>query len=50
MVAALSEHTHGCRFCQRLGRRLSVAGERPKFEEVSPGHWVETCPHCYQPS
>ena len=48
MVASLAEHTHGCRFCQRLGRRLSLTSERPKFEEVSPGHWVETCPRCYQ--
>jgi oligopeptide/dipeptide ABC transporter ATP-binding protein len=48
MVAALSEHTHGCRFCQRMGRRLSLTTERPKFEEISPGHWVETCPRCYQ--
>ena len=50
MVAALSEHTHGCRFCQRLGRRLAITGERPKFEEVSLGHWVETCPNCYHSS
>ena len=50
MVAALAEHTHGCRFCQRMGYRLSLTGERPKFAEVSPGHWVETCPRCYQPT
>ena len=48
MVAALSEHTHGCRFCQRLGRTSALTGERPKFAEVSLGHWVETCPRCYQ--
>ena len=51
MVAALGEHTHGCRFCQRMGRITSRGTrERPRFSEVSPGHWVETCPHCYHPS
>lgn len=52
MVASLADHTHGCRFCQRMGR-LNAGGvgtrERPGFSEVSPGHWVETCPECYQP-
>jgi oligopeptide/dipeptide ABC transporter ATP-binding protein len=46
MVASLAEHTHGCRFCQRMGR---ISRERPHFAEVSPGRWVETCPECYQP-
>jgi oligopeptide/dipeptide ABC transporter ATP-binding protein len=50
MVASLGEHTHGCRFCQRMGRTTSRSTrERPAFSEVSPGHWVETCPECYQP-
>ena len=49
MVASLGEHTHGCRFCQRLGRTSRSSRERPAFSEVSPGHWVETCPECYQP-
>jgi peptide/nickel transport system ATP-binding protein len=52
MVASLADHTHGCRFCQRMGR-LNAGGmgtrERPGFAEVSPGHWVETCPECYKP-
>jgi oligopeptide/dipeptide ABC transporter ATP-binding protein len=52
MVASLADHTHGCRFCQRMGR-ISAGGagtrERPGFAEVSPGHWVETCPECYKP-
>ena len=48
-VANLGDHAHGCRFCQRMGRTDRQSRERPKFEEVSPGHWVETCPHCYQP-
>ncbi|RYD36448.1 MAG: ABC transporter ATP-binding protein [Verrucomicrobiaceae bacterium] len=49
MVASLGDHAHGCRFCQRMGRTDRGTRERPKFEEVSPGHWVETCPFCYQP-
>ena len=55
MVASLGEHTHGCRFCQRMGRSTSggnsrTSRARPGFSEVSPGHWVETCPECYQPA
>ena len=49
MVAALGDYTHGCRFCQRMGRISRSTRERPAFAEVSPGHWVETCPECYQP-
>jgi oligopeptide/dipeptide ABC transporter ATP-binding protein len=49
MVASLAEHTHGCRFCQRMGRSAPGTRERPAFTEVAPGHWVETCPECYQP-
>jgi len=48
MVAPLNEHAHGCRFCQRL-ERLGSDTTRPAFEEVTPNHWVETCPKCYQP-
>jgi oligopeptide/dipeptide ABC transporter ATP-binding protein len=46
MVASLGEHVHGCRFCQRMGRRMTVTRERPKFKEVAPNHWVEVCPQC----
>jgi oligopeptide/dipeptide ABC transporter ATP-binding protein len=49
MVASLAEHTHGCRFCQRMGRIAPGTRERPAFSQVSPGHWVETCPECYKP-
>jgi len=49
MVASLADHTHGCRFCQRMGRSYAGTRERPGFSEVAPGHWVETCPECYQP-
>jgi len=44
MVAPLSDHAHGCRFCQRLGRTSSR--ERPQLIEINPGHWVENCPEC----
>jgi peptide/nickel transport system ATP-binding protein len=49
MVASLADYSHGCRFCQRMGRSTPVTRERPQFTEVSPGHWVETCPECYHP-
>ena len=48
MVASLADYSHGCRFCQRLGRSQLAPRERPVFAEVSPQHWVETCPLCYQ--
>jgi oligopeptide/dipeptide ABC transporter ATP-binding protein len=46
LVASLGEHTHGCRFCQRMGRKFSMTRERPKFKEVQPGHWLEICKEC----
>ena len=49
MVASLADHTHGCRFCQRMGRAAADSRQRPGYAEVSPGHWVETCPLCYTP-
>ncbi len=49
MVASLAEHSHGCRFCQRMGRSGPASRTRPVFAEVSPGHWVETCPECSKP-
>jgi peptide/nickel transport system ATP-binding protein len=49
MVASLADFSHGCRFCQRLGRNPPISRERPKFGEAAPGHWVELCPECYQP-
>lgn len=50
MVASLGDLTHGCRFCQRMGRTGPVSRERPKFGEAAPGHWVEMCPECYTPA
>jgi peptide/nickel transport system ATP-binding protein len=46
LVASLGEHTHGCRFCQRMDRKSSMTRERPKFKEVQPGHWLEICKEC----
>lgn len=45
-VAGLGEHTHGCRFCQRLGINAPITRERPPFKEVTPGHWLEICRNC----
>jgi oligopeptide/dipeptide ABC transporter ATP-binding protein len=45
-VASLAEYTHGCRFCQRLGKRATMTRERPKFMEVEPGRWLEICKEC----
>lgn len=42
----LGEHTHGCRFCQRLGINAPISRERPPFKEVTPGHWLEICRNC----
>ena len=49
IVASLADYTHGCRFCQRMGRITPITRERPRFIEVAPGHWVENCIECYQP-
>ena len=46
LVAGLGEHTHGCRFCQRMDRKSSMTRERPKFKEVQPGLWLEICKEC----
>lgn len=45
-VAGLAEYTHGCRFCQRMGRKSVATRERPVFKEVKPGHKVEICKEC----
>jgi oligopeptide/dipeptide ABC transporter ATP-binding protein len=46
MVASLADQTHGCRFCQRMGRIKNGTRERPRFIEISPNHWVEACAEC----
>ncbi|MDF1753202.1 MAG: ABC transporter ATP-binding protein [Verrucomicrobiales bacterium] len=48
-VPALHEMPDGCRFSTRAEVRHDEAAinNRPPFEEVSPGHWVEKCPFCF---
>ena len=50
-VPALRDMPNGCRFGARSGIEHSAEELeiRPQLEEVSPGHWVATCPKCYQP-
>ncbi|MDB4653028.1 ABC transporter ATP-binding protein [Akkermansiaceae bacterium] len=48
-VASIQDFVSGCRFCQRMGRDDSTfRRQRPEYREISPGHWVETCPECFQ--
>lgn len=47
MVASLGEHSHGCRFCQRMGRE-NTNTTRPLLIEASPNHWVEACDACFE--
>ena len=46
-VAAIRDFVPGCRFCQRMERDGPSLHERPPFQEVTPGHWVEACRICY---
>ncbi len=48
-VASIHDFVQGCRFCQRLGVPVSELTQKPEYREVSPNHWVETCPQCYKP-
>lgn len=47
-VASIHDFVKGCRFCQRMEVPLSQLTERPEFREITPGHWVETCPRCFE--
>ena len=47
-VASIHDFVKGCRFCQRMGVPVAELTERPEFREISPGHWVETCPRCFE--
>ena len=48
-VASIQDFVPGCRFCQRMDREDStLLRQRPEYREISPGHWVETCPECFQ--
>ena len=51
MVPSLSELKPGCRFAPRSGLDHSqeMLEERPPYEEIAPGHWVEGCPVCSKP-
>lgn len=51
MVPSLSELNQGCRFAPRSGLNHSseFLTERPPYEEITPGHWVEACPICSKP-
>jgi peptide/nickel transport system ATP-binding protein len=48
MVPSLSELNQGCRFAPRSGLNHppEFLEERPPYEEITPGHWVEACPIC----
>ena len=45
-VAAIQDFVPGCRFCQRMERTGDTLKNRPPYEEVSPGHFIERCPEC----
>jgi oligopeptide/dipeptide ABC transporter ATP-binding protein len=49
-VPSLDQMPSGCRFSTRADVKHDEASirERPPFEEISPGHWVEKCPFCYE--
>ena len=49
-VPSLDKMPSGCRFSTRADREHDENAKtiRPPFEEVSPGHWVEKCPFCYE--
>lgn len=45
-VASIQDFVPGCRFCQRLERTGDTLQNRPPYEEISPGHFIERCPEC----
>jgi len=45
-VASIQEFVSGCRFCQRMERGGDTLNTRPRYEEVEPGRFLETCPAC----
>ncbi len=49
-VPAIHEMPTGCRFSSRAPKEHDedAIKNRPPFEEVSPGHWVEKCPFCFE--
>jgi oligopeptide/dipeptide ABC transporter ATP-binding protein len=48
-VASIQDFVSGCRFCQRMERGdATILRQRPDYREITSGHWVETCPQCFQ--
>jgi peptide/nickel transport system ATP-binding protein len=49
-VPPLEKMPKGCRFSTRAPKPHDEAAvnTRPPYEEVSPGHWVEKCPFCFE--
>ena len=48
-VASIQDFVSGCRFCQRMERGdAMILRQRPDYHEITSGHWVETCPQCFQ--
>jgi len=45
-VASIQDFVSGCRFCQRMGRAVDSLTERPAYEEIGGGRFLETCPEC----
>ena len=45
-VASIQDFVSGCRFCQRMERGGDTLNTRPRYEEVEPGRYIETCPAC----
>ena len=45
-VAAIRDFVDGCRFCQRMELEGAFTENRPAYEEVSPGHFLERCSEC----
>ena len=45
-VAAIQEFVDGCRFCQRMERKGETLNNRPTYEKVEHGRFLETCPAC----
>lgn len=45
-VASIQDFVSGCRFCQRMGRDVDSLTERPTYEEIGGGRFLETCPEC----
>ena len=45
-VASIQDFVSGCRFCQRMERPGYRNGDRPAYEELDGGRFLETCPKC----